>query len=62
LGKRYDKDIRAIKDDLIKITWWMRGGITLNEVMMLTAKDRETISAFIKENLETTQKTKMPFF
>jgi hypothetical protein len=62
LGNKFDKQNEDLRRDLIKITWWMRGGITLNEVMQLTQKDRETIGEFIKENMETTNKTKMPFF
>ena len=62
LGKRMDKDVRAIKEELIKICWWMRGGISLNEAAQLTYNDRLVIADLIKENLETTNRTRLPFF
>ena len=40
----------------------MRGGIQLEEVYFLSPEDRELISNIVKENLETTKKTGMPFF
>jgi len=40
----------------------MRGGLTYTESMQLSMEEREIISELIKENLETTKKTKMPFF
>jgi hypothetical protein len=40
----------------------MRGGLTFNESMELGSVERELIGKIIKDNLETTQKSKMPFF
>ena len=40
----------------------MRGGISYNEAHYLSPSEREMIADIIKENLETTKKTKMPFF
>ncbi len=40
----------------------MRGGITLDETFALTLEDRELIADLVKENLETTKKSGMPFF
>jgi hypothetical protein len=40
----------------------MRGGISYNELMALGSQEREIISEIIKKNLETTEKTKLPFF
>jgi hypothetical protein len=57
-----DKEIRAIKDELIKMCWFMRGGMTLNEAYDTDVLDRELIGKLIESNLETTNKTKMPFF
>lgn len=42
--------------------WYMRGGITYNEAMDLSATERELIGKIIKDNLETTKKSKLPFF
>jgi hypothetical protein len=40
----------------------MRGGVSYEEAMMFSSLERELVSNIIKENLETTKKTKLPFF
>ena len=40
----------------------MRGGITVDQAYDLSYEDRSIISDIIKDNLETTKKTQMPFF
>jgi hypothetical protein len=40
----------------------MRGGVTYSEAHWLSPTEREIISNIIKENLETTKETKLPFF
>ena len=40
----------------------MRGGVTLDEGFNLTYEDREIISDIVKDNLETTKKSGLPFF
>jgi hypothetical protein len=40
----------------------MRGGLSYDDSMMLSQTERELIGKMIKDNLETTKKTKMPFF
>lgn len=44
------------------MSWYMRGGLSYNDALLLNVSERETIGKIIKENLETTQKSKMPFF
>jgi hypothetical protein len=57
-----DQEAKAIKEEIIRICWYMRGGINYNQAMMLSRTEREIISNLIKENLETTKNTKLPFF
>lgn len=40
----------------------MRGAISLTEGFELSLEDRQIINDLVKENLETTKKTKLPFF
>ena len=42
--------------------WFMRGGITYNDAMMLGVQDRELIAKLIKSNIETTKESGLPFF
>lgn len=58
----YDKDSKALKKTLLKMCWFMRGGMTLDEAYTLGYQDREIINKIIEENLETTKETKLPFF
>ena len=57
-----EKSAKAIKQDALKMTWYMRGGVSYSEVMQMSPEERTAIGAIIKENMETTKKSKMPFF
>jgi hypothetical protein len=62
LLERYDKESKAIRKETFKIMWYMRGSINTEEAFMLSGADKEILSKIIEENLETTEKTKLPFF
>ncbi len=57
-----EKDCSTIRDEALKMCWYMRGGLTYVEAMNLSHGEREIIGRLIKENLETTKKSGMPFF
>jgi len=57
-----EQDSRAIKKELIKMCWFMRGGITIEQIYQMDVEERNMIGDLIKENLETTKETKLPFF
>lgn len=59
---KMEQDSKAIRDDALRICWYMRGSISYDEAMMLSPTDREIINKLIKSNLETTKETKLPFF
>jgi len=40
----------------------MRGGSTYEDVLNMSFSERNMIAELIKANLETTQKSKLPFF
>ena len=40
----------------------MRGSMTMDEAFQLSNEDRSLISDLVKENMETTKKTNLPFF
>ena len=56
-----DKDARALKKDILKVCWYMRG-MSYNEAMHLSSEERQLIGDIVEENLETSKKTKLPFF
>jgi hypothetical protein len=57
-----DKEADEIRREALKMAWYMRGGLTYDQAMALGVNERKMISALIKENLETTKKSGLPFF
>ena len=40
----------------------MRGGLTYDQAMRLSPQERRLVNALIKDNLETTKKSGLPFY
>lgn len=58
----FDKRSKALRKNLIKLCWYMRGGISLEEMYQLGFEDRNTINKVIEDNLEVTKESGLPFF
>lgn len=59
---KYEKEVNVIKSNLLKLCWYMRGGLTYSEAHELSLNERNLINKIIEENLETTKKSGLPFF
>jgi len=59
---RLEEESTLIKKNALKYSWYMRGGVSYEDVLNMSESEREAISQIIDENLETTKKTQMPFF
>ena len=57
-----DKEVKSIKNEILKLCWYMRGGMTYDEAMQMSNSERALIGEIVKENLETTKKSGLPFF
>ncbi len=57
-----EKETRNIRQEVLKLCWYMRGGITYDEAMQLGQVERDIINELVKDNLETTKKSGLPFF
>jgi hypothetical protein len=57
-----EKETQDIKRDVLKLCWYMRGGVTYDEAMQMSRDEREIINTIVKENLDTTKKSGLPFF
>lgn len=57
-----DKESKALRQEAVRLSWYMRGGLTYDDAMMLSQQEREIIGALVKENIETTKKSGLPFF
>ena len=60
--KNMENQQKEVKSEVMKLCWYMRGGMTLNEGFNSSYEDRSIIRDIVKENLETTKKSGMPFF
>jgi len=57
-----ESDCNAIRQEALKMSWFMRGGITYDHALNLSQEERKIISSIIKDNMETTKKSGLPFF
>ncbi len=57
-----DKEADDIRAQCLKMSWYLRGGGTYEDVLNMSFKERTLINDLIKENMETTQKSKLPHF
>jgi hypothetical protein len=56
------KEKKLINRNAKKIAWYMRGGVDYVDIMNMSQEEVDDLNSIIEENLETTKKTKMPFF
>jgi hypothetical protein len=57
-----ESETKNFKMELYKMAWYMRGSLSVDDVFMISYEDREIVGRIIKENLETTKKSGLPFF
>ena len=60
--KEFDSACKNLKLELMKICWFMRGGMSWNEALVLSPDERAISAQLVKENMETTKKSGQPFF
>ena len=60
--KDMENNTKDLKHELLKVCWYMRGGLSYSEANALSPTEREIIADLVKENLETTKKSGQPFF
>jgi len=57
-----EKESKEFKSDLLKLCWYMRGSMTIDDAFYMSYEDRIIIGKIIEENLETTKKTGLNIF
>jgi hypothetical protein len=60
--KKLDNESKALRKSIYKLAWHMRGSVTIEQAFSMDVQDIEIISEIIKENLETTKESGLPFF
>jgi len=59
---KMEKEAKALKSEAMKLSWFMRGGLSYDDAMLLSVSERENLNKLINENLETTKRSGLPFF
>jgi hypothetical protein len=62
LSDKMERESKAIKDEIYRLCWYMRGSLSVTEAYNLSTEDINILNKIVKDNLETTKKTQMPFF
>ena len=44
------------------MSWYMRGGVTYEDVLNMSSDEHKIINEIIESNLDTTKKSQLPFF
>jgi hypothetical protein len=57
-----ESECAAIKKNALSMSWYMRGGVTYEDVLNMSTMEREEIKKIIDNNLDVTKKSQMPFF
>lgn len=58
--KQLEKESNAIKEELLRVTWYLRGGLTYEQALNLSYEERKICQKIIKENIEFVRKTHLP--
>jgi len=61
-AKDMEDEKKELKRELFKLSWYMRGGLSIDEAFQLSYEDRDIIGKIVKDNMEVTKKSGMPFF
>lgn len=58
--KSLDNGAKQIKDEIFRISWYMRGGVSSEALFhAYSYEDRRIMNEIIKENIETTKNSKL---
>jgi hypothetical protein len=57
-----EKEIKDLRKEALRTAWNMRGGLTYDQALDLSIEERKIVDTIIKENVEITKKTKLPYF
>jgi hypothetical protein len=57
-----EKESNEIKKSALKLSWFMRGGASYEDILNMSEMERTSIVELVEENLETTKKSGMAFF
>ena len=59
---KMESEARALRAESLRISWYMRGGVSYEDAMFLSYNERKEIAKIIESNMEATKKSGLPFF
>lgn len=57
-----DNECKEIKSSALSMCWYMRGGVSYEDILNMSPEERAEIKKIIDNNLEVTKKSQLPFF
>lgn len=60
--QKMENESKAIRRNIYKMAWFMRGSVNIEQLFSMDIADQEILAELIKENLETTKESGLPFF
>ena len=57
-----ESECTAIKKNALSMSWYMRGGVTYEDILNMSSEERGEIKKIIDNNMEVTKKSQLPFF
>ena len=58
--KKYEKELDSLHKNLLKLTWYMRGGVTISELHGMPLGHIKYINSIIEDNYEMSKKAGTP--
>jgi predicted RNA-binding protein Jag len=58
----YEQETESIKRSALQMSWYMRGGVSYEDILNMSSFERKQISDIIENNMEITKKSQIPFF
>jgi hypothetical protein len=62
LIKSYEDQVIEIKKNSLRMSWYMRGGASYEDILNMSVLERSSINEIIEANMEITKKNQIPFF
>lgn len=57
--KEMENESKALKLEIYKLAWYMRGALSIEQAYMMDYEDREIIVKIVHENIENSKETGM---
>ena len=57
-----EQECTNIKKSALSMSWYMRGGVSYEDVLNMSSEERDEIKKIIDSNMEVTKKSQLPFF